>query len=501
MAGSAAPSNDEIINSRPITGSTITQSTAGATTAGGEDLTAETNASLGATVWYSYTAQANGPVSINTNGSNFDTTLQVYSLRNAAAGPSYSNLAEIGSNDDNSNGGNPNNVAFFNSTVNFNAVAGQTYYVQAGGRRDDVGGIETGNLVLNAVPAPCYVTGTAIRALVDGAGVDVAVENLRIGDLAITAAGAHRPIRWIGHRMVDCSRHAEPHSVQPIRIAAGAFGESRPLRDLTVSPGHAICFDMLGEVLIPAVALVNGSTITQQDVETVTYWHIELDSHDVLLAEGQAAESYLDMGNRGFFTENGVISLHATPDGHAMAHAKMCRPFHGGGVLVEVVRAQLQVRAEELGWQLDDTPLADMHLVVDGKRIDADAQGLVAQFSLPSDARNVWLVSQPSSPREIGLNADMRRLGLCLKSMTIEGDGTESHVVALDNPELCDGFHKFEGHCRWTAGRSRLPAALFEGFDGMVVLRIELARAALPRWIAPQHSGPLSQPTATVKAA
>ena len=46
------------------------------------------------------------------------------------------------------------------------------------------------------------------------------------------------------------------------------------------------------------LALVNGTTITQVEVDEVTYWHVELDSHDVILAEGPPAESYLEMGNR-----------------------------------------------------------------------------------------------------------------------------------------------------------------------------------------------------------
>ena len=60
---------------------------------------------------------------------------------------------------------------------------------------------------------------------------------------------------------------------------------------------------MLGEVLIPASSLVDGTTIVQEHVERFTYWHVELDSHDILLAENLPAESYLEMSNRGFFTD------------------------------------------------------------------------------------------------------------------------------------------------------------------------------------------------------
>lgn len=127
----------------------------------------------------------------------------------------------------------------------------------------------------------------------------------------MTASGAFRPIKWLGHRNIDCRSHPDPYAVMPLRIAAHALASNRPARDLFVSPGHSICIDMLGEVLIPASSLVNGTTIIQEDVDSVTYWHVELDTHDIILAENLPCESYLDMGNRGFFAENDALDFHA----------------------------------------------------------------------------------------------------------------------------------------------------------------------------------------------
>ena len=184
-----------------------------------------------------------------------------------------------------------------------------------------------------ATGAPCYASGTLIRT-VRG---DVAVENLAIGDRVVTASGEARAIRWIGHRTMD-ARHARPAEVMPVRIFAHAFGPNRPARDLVVSPGHAICLDMMGEILIPASSLINGTTIVQENVERVTYWHIELDSHDLLIAENLPAESYLEMDNRGFFADAAAVLLHATPDGKVKTHADFCRPFHMSGPVVDAAR-------------------------------------------------------------------------------------------------------------------------------------------------------------------
>ena len=201
--------------------------------------------------------------------------------------------------------------------------------------------------VQEAIAMVCFAAGTRIAT----ARGDIAVEHLLVGDLAVTKAGPSRPIVWLGHRAVDCRRHPRPHEVMPIRIAAHAFSEDRPARDLRVSPGHAICVDAVGEVLIPASALVNGATIARVDVETVTYWHVELASHDIVLAENLPCESYLEMGNRTFFVEAPATALNASPDAAIPTHADFCRPFHDGGVILACVRERLHARALALGWR------------------------------------------------------------------------------------------------------------------------------------------------------
>lgn len=140
-----------------------------------------------------------------------------------------------------------------------------------------------------ALSVPCFAEGTRILTS-RGA---VAVEHLAIGDEVITAragAPAFRPIIWIGHRSIALDRHPARDKVQPVRILAGACAPGLPERDLVVSPDHAL---FLNGVLIEAKHLVNGATILSDNRLTqVTYYHIELDAHDVLRAEGLTAESY-----------------------------------------------------------------------------------------------------------------------------------------------------------------------------------------------------------------
>lgn len=54
--------------------------------------------------------------------------------------------------------------------------------------------------------------------------------------------------------------------------------------------------------LIPALHLVNGLSIIQIEKPShISYIHIELETHDILLAEGAPSESFLDDSSRGMF--------------------------------------------------------------------------------------------------------------------------------------------------------------------------------------------------------
>ena len=147
-------------------------------------------------------------------------------------------------------------------------------------------------IVLETVP--CFAAGTRIST--DHG--EVAVEAIGIGDRVRvllgegSAGGGFSEVVWVGRREVDCAGHAQPRKVWPVRVSAGAFGPGRPHSDVWLSPDHAIYFD---DVLIPIRHIINGSTIAQVKVDRITYHHIELAAHDVLLAEGLPAESFLDM--------------------------------------------------------------------------------------------------------------------------------------------------------------------------------------------------------------
>jgi collagen type I/II/III/V/XI/XXIV/XXVII alpha len=169
----------------------------------------------------------------------------------------------------------------------------------------------------------------------------VAIERLRVGDSVISAFGGSVPVIWIGHRHVDPRRHPRPREIWPILIRAHAFAPDQPARDLLVSPDHAIHVD---DVLIPARCLVNGDSIRQEPVTDISYWHLELPTHDVFLAEGLSAESYLDTGNRGAFANGGPVR-HLHPDfARTIWAAEACAPQITHGPILAALRARLAGR-------------------------------------------------------------------------------------------------------------------------------------------------------------
>jgi hypothetical protein len=124
-------------------------------------------------------------------------------------------------------------------------------------------------------------------------GEQRAIEDLAVGDMVLTRDDGPQEVRWIGQSTVRAVGE-----FAPIRIKAGTLHNEN---DLLVSPDHRLFvyqrFDALGagrnEVLVRARHLVNGDTVLRQSGGFVDYYQLLFDRHQIIFAEGIAAETFL----------------------------------------------------------------------------------------------------------------------------------------------------------------------------------------------------------------
>ncbi len=145
---------------------------------------------------------------------------------------------------------------------------------------------------------PCFVAGTMIST----PGGRRAVETLEAGDLVLTRDHGPQPVCWTGRAILDGRALMARPELRPIRIAADAFGPSRPDADLLLSPQHRVLVEGwevdltqgVAEALAPAKHLVGDSVMVDPSPDGVTYHHLMFATHEIIEANGLATESLLD---------------------------------------------------------------------------------------------------------------------------------------------------------------------------------------------------------------
>lgn len=143
----------------------------------------------------------------------------------------------------------------------------------------------------------CFLDGTMIAT---PAG-ETAVEKLVIGDLIMTADGRSVPVKWVGRKQIT-NHIMLSDKAAPVRVAAGALGGGLPHSDLLLSADHGLIVDGM---VVNAGAMVNGGSIRFVDLAEMppefTYYHIETEAHDEIIANGLRAETLVDyIGRKGF---------------------------------------------------------------------------------------------------------------------------------------------------------------------------------------------------------
>jgi hypothetical protein len=309
----------------------------------------------------------------------------------------------------------------------------------------------------------CFCVGT----LIDTPDGEVPVQTLKAGDMVLTAHNGPRKITWIGTGTVLATR-GQRGVATPVVVRRGALGDSLPHQDLHVTKAHSLYID---DVLIPVEFLVNHRTILWDDhAQEVEIYHVELESHDILIANGVPAESYRDDGNRWLF-QNANTGWHLPPQ-------EPYAPVLTGGPIVDAVWRRLLDRAgPRNSLPLTDDP--DLHLLIDGIRVDAQKRSpSLFVFRLPCCPASVVLVSRDAVPAELGIVRDPRSLGVALRRLAIRQGVRFMHLDA-DDERLTVGFHDYESadRLRWTNGYAELPIDAFAQFGQGAEVTLHLGGA------------------------
>lgn len=345
----------------------------------------------------------------------------------------------------------------------------------------------------------CYLQGTQI--LTDRG--NVAVEDLRAGDVLVCRFGGLRPVRWIGRQHYAADRAA---GKEAIRFAAGSIAEGMPRQPLLVSPGHTM---LVGETLVLADALVNGITITREAPRAEwSYFQPDLGDHDLVFANGAWSESFADCGTIRDEFDN-AAEFHARFPGHVAPEAPvLCAERPAGGAALHaalriVARRALAAQAPVAPGRLEgriEGVAAPCH--VSGWAVDADHRGKPVVLEVVLDGKVIGQTIACAPRKEAG---DHGRLGFVfdgagklttheLLRLVVRRAGDGQAVAPLPSAEL----GQLQGHldfindsCRlegWARDKARPDEpVMLEAVLGEVILgtflackpRHDLAKASL----------------------
>lgn len=310
----------------------------------------------------------------------------------------------------------------------------------------------------------CFLAGTFIRAQY---GM-VRVEDIKPGDL-VYALGHNntwqlRQVTWTGKQITTVAAYKHDDLAgYPVCIRRNAIDEGVPFADLYVTAEHCMFLD---DYFVPIRMLVNGKTIFyDRSFTTYEYYHIELEKHSVIAANGALSESYLDTGNRHYFTSKSIINTASTRvkswerDAAAMLITK-----RGG---VEALFNALDQRADRMSVALiepkkERTNNPDVYLVTDkgGKIAPVRVTDKEALFELPSVIKNVRLMSRTYRPCDVwGAHHDNRHdYGILVGDIIIHQEQEKYKLnTHLSGKELSGWLPQFHSRARWTSGNALIP--------------------------------------------
>jgi hypothetical protein len=246
--------------------------------------------------------------------------------------------------------------------------------------------------------------GIAAGTAVDTPAGPVPVQALRPGDRVTTVNGAERTIARTTHRHFAADMLAYSPDAGPIRIRAGALGESCPQRDVLVAPGQLVAAEGVSAL---AHTLVNAASVRRDATDRpVIYIVLSLDGPP-------DGADVIAVGGIG-------CACSGLPDSHAATAALQIRLDAHTALAPGALRGDIAGCDHEgaSGWALDaTTPTAPVRLeiLVDGiplARTRADLRRPDLEMAGLGDGRCGFAVRfAPALPRNRAHIVQIRRAG------------------------------------------------------------------------------------------
>lgn len=298
----------------------------------------------------------------------------------------------------------------------------------------------------------------------------VPIESIQIGEEIVTYNQNQlclRKVVWIGKKQAVVKSYLpEDDAGYPVRIVKNAIADKVPYKDMLITAEHCL---FINHHFIPVRMLVNGQSIYyDHSMHDYTYYHLELNKHSIIKADGVLTESFLNAGNHRNFNMNHYIQDSRQIDIFQSWDKDAAAPLGVERNLVEPIFNKFKKRANELGYLSCHSKMpvitvdSNLHLMTDQGQVLNPAYKVKNKviFKLPPRVQSVHIMSRTSRPSDtIGPFVDDRRyLGVLVgKIMLIEGHQSSEIDRHLTTVDLPGWFNEENSLCRWTKGNAYLP--------------------------------------------
>lgn len=387
--------------------------------------------------------------------------LSITSIGNGTSGNNGSGVSAIGSHDPNYRLALPT-LGFDDNLFYVNTASGS-------------GGVTNGeNLIDNIIihdTEPCFLKGS----LLETPSGWIKVEDLSIGDMIFSYENGKKTVRaitWIGHSEIV---NAQEESY-PVKIARHALADNVPFADLYITPEHCLFLD---GCFVPVRMLVNErSIVTQTDLHNFEIYHIELQNHSVINAQGVLTESFLDTRNHTFALKS-TSNVEKLSTSHKEWNTDSAAPLNVKPDFVEPLYKMIEQRAVNLNMERVRT-YHTLTQVTNLSFVNQSGLPILSRkkdgwflLTLPAGTTKVSILSNATKPSDaIGPYWDDRRkMGVLVKN-ALHLRKTDHIKIDMNTQSYASQWYANTDSTYWTNGNSSL---LLAPCEEQTILALEIS--------------------------